>query len=226
MEVIPLVQRFLLSALRPQALGSPVRAPATGNPITPITPVTSATGDAADIAARMNLLLPVGWFSGLVPFKDALVAGVASVFAFIYSLFGYVREQTRIATATDGFLDLIAGDFFGANLPRNAGELDGSYRPRIQASLFLEKGTRADVIRVVTQLTGNAPLIVEPSRPADCGGYGIAMGYSTAGRLGSRVHPYQAFLTVARGTSASDAGLYAAIDSVRPVATIVWTKLL
>lgn len=225
MEVIPLVQRFLLSALRPQALGSPVRAPATGNPITPITPVTSATGDAADIAARMNLLLPVGWFSGLVPFKDALVAGVASVFAFIYSLFGYVREQTRIATATDGFLDLIAGDFFGANLPRNAGELDGSYRPRIQASLFLEKGTRADVIRVVTQLTGNAPLIVEPSRPADCGGYGIAMGYSTAGRLGSRVHPYQAFLTVARGTSASDAGLYAAIDSVKPVATIIWTKL-
>ena len=222
-EVIPLVQRLLLTGLRPSALGSPLRAPETGNPITPL--VAGSTGDQADISARMNLLLPVGWFSGLVPFKDALVAGVANAFAFIYALFAYVRLQTRIATATDGFLDLIAGDFFGTGLPRNPAESDASYRPRIQASLFLEKGTRADVIRVVTQLTGNVPSIVEPSRPADCGGYGTAMGYSVGGRLGSRVHPYQAFLTVARGTSASDVGLYAAIDAVKPVATIVWTKL-
>jgi hypothetical protein len=184
-----------------------------------------AIGSQQDFMNRLNFLLPVGWFSGLVPLKDALVTGIANVFAFIYALFGYVRLQTRIATATDGFLDLIAGDFFGATLLRNAGELDGSYRPRIQTGMFLEKGTRADVIRVVKQLTGNVPLIVEPSRPADCGGYGIAMGYSTAGRLGSRVHPYQAFITVARGTSASDKTLYAAIAAVMPVATIAWVKL-
>jgi hypothetical protein len=185
----------------------------------------AVTGDQADIASRVNALLPVGWFTGLTPLKDALITGIANVFAFIYALFGYLRLQTRIATATDGFLELVAGDFFATALPRNSGETDASYRTRIQTSLFLEKGTRADVIRVITQLTGNAPLIVEPSRPADCGGYGIAMGYSVGGHLGSRVHPYQAFISVARGTSASDATLYAAIASVLPEATIAWVKL-
>lgn len=185
------------------------------------------TGSQADITQRLNLLLPVGWFTSLTPAKDALVTGIANALSFIYSLFAYVRLQTRIKTATDGFLELIAGDFFGSgNLPRAVGETDAAYLTRIQSGVFLERTTRADLIRVITQFTGNVPLIVEPRRPADLGGYGVACGYSVAGRLGSLSLPYQVFATVARGTLTSDAALYAAIDQVKPVATIVWLKLL
>ena len=96
---------------------------------------------------------------------------------------------------------------------------------RIKSAFFPSKNRRADVVRVVTQLTGNAPLIVEPQRPADLGGYGIACGYSVAGRLGSLELPYQMFLTVPRGTSVSDASLYSAIAQVMPISMIAWTKL-
>lgn len=184
------------------------------------------TGSQADITNRLNLLLPVRWFTGLTPFKDALVTGIANVLSFIYSLFAYVRLQTRIATATDGFLELIAGDFFGSGaLPRLAGETDPQYLTRIQSGLILERSTRADLIRVLTQLTGNIPVVVEPQRPADLGGYRMGCGYSVAGHYGSLMHPYQVFATVARGASNSDATLYAAIDQVKPVATVVWLQL-
>ncbi|MGH8299468.1 MAG: hypothetical protein ACRES6_09330 [Steroidobacteraceae bacterium] len=152
------------------------------------------------MVSRLQRLIPLGWFpSGLSPLRDALITGIANALAFAYSLLAYVRLQTRIATATDAFLDLIAGDFFGASLPRQAGESDASYRARIQTALFRERSTRKAVILILEQLTGRTPIVYEPQRPADTGGYStIGLFYGAAGGYGSRSIPQQAFVTAYR----------------------------
>src|SRR3984957_19084211 len=98
-----------------------------------------ATGDQNDMLARIKALLPNGWFRGLTPVLDALLSGYAWSLSFIYQLIQYAQLQTRIATATDGFLDLISFDFFGGSLPRKSQEYDAPFRSRILAQLFLEK---------------------------------------------------------------------------------------
>ncbi|PKN07979.1 MAG: hypothetical protein CVU24_14705 [Betaproteobacteria bacterium HGW-Betaproteobacteria-18] len=130
--------------------------------------------------------------------RDALLAGVANGLSFIYSLLAYVRLQTRISTATDGFLDMIAGDFLGDGLPRKANQTDASYRARIIAAIFRERGTRKAIIAVLTQLTGRAPVVFEPLRPKDTGAYGLAYGYGSGGGYGTLLLPFQAFVTAFR----------------------------
>ena len=46
----------------------------------------------------------------------------------VYGLTAYARLQTRIATATDGFLDLISFDFFGRRCPGKPQESDAAFR--------------------------------------------------------------------------------------------------
>ena len=159
-----------------------------------------STGDRSDFAARLGALIPHGWFAnGLSPLRDALLQGIASGLSFAFSLLVYVRAQTRIATASDGFVDMIAGDFFGDALRRQAGQTDASFRAVIIANLFRERGTRAAVSALLMQLTGRAPLIFEPTRPADTGAYGgPTLGYGVAGGYGSLLLPYQAFVTAYR----------------------------
>jgi hypothetical protein len=174
-----------------------------------------ATGDQADIQSRLRQLVPPNWLpAGLTPIYDALLSGIANALSFAYGLFAYVRLQTRIATATDGFLDLIAADFFGSQLARGPGETDGSYRARIKAGIFRERGTRRSVVLILQQLTGRAPIIFEPQRAADTGGYGRAgsnssltgaptgqstgLFYGKAGGYGSTKLQQQAFVTAFR----------------------------
>ncbi len=168
-----------------------------------------ATGDQADIINRLQRLIPNGWFpNGLSPIRDAILAGYANIFAFVFSLIAYARLQTRIATATDGFLDMIATDFFGNNLLRQANQIDVSYRSRIQSAIFLERGTRNAVIRVLTQLTGRAPVVFEPQRTSDTGVYnGPGLAYNTAGGYGSLQLPYQSFVTAFRPLSTGLVGV-------------------
>lgn len=159
-----------------------------------------ATGDNSDFSARLALLVPNGWFTvGMSSLRDAVLAAAASALSFAYQLLAYVRLQTRIATATDGFLDMIAGDFFGTTLVRASGQTDASFRARIISNLFRERGTRNAVTSVLTQLTGRAPIIFEPMRPADTGGYSApSSGYGAGGAYGSMLLPMQAFVTAYR----------------------------
>jgi hypothetical protein len=159
-----------------------------------------ATGDQADIESRLQQVTPFGWFPlGLTPLRDACYAGLANAYAFIYSLLAYVRLQTRVATATDGFLDLIANDFFGDGLLRQANEADGAYRARIQTALLRERATRRAVILVLQQLTGRTPVIIEPRMPGDTGAYHEpGWGYRAAGYWGSRSLPFQIFVIAYR----------------------------
>lgn len=139
-----------------------------------------ATGDQADIASRIRRVLPPAWFprapgtgqATAAPVLDAVLAGLGAGWAAIYALYTYAVAQTRIATATDCFLDLAALDFFGSRIERRPGETDNPFRARILAALFQPKDTRAALIEVLTDLTGIAPVVFEPAWPHDTGGYG------------------------------------------------------
>lgn len=157
------------------------------------------TGDAQDITTRLKALFPGGWFRGPTPVLDAVLSGVSTPLAAAYALCTYARLQTRISTATDGFLDLIGYDYFGGKLPRRSRETDDLYRARILAALLAEKGTRRGLIRTLVTLTGRTPLVFEPSRPLDTGGYDVGgCGYDVAGGYGALDLPYQAFVTAYR----------------------------
>lgn len=218
-----------------------------------------ATGDQSDILARLKSVLPARWFGDVAPIRDALLTGWANAHAFLYSLYSYAKNQTRILTASDGWLDLIAGDFFGAVITRTSGQSDASLRGRILANLFREKATRRAIAQVLQDLTGRTPTIIEPQRPADTGAYSAPnSGYAVAGAYGSVLLPYQAFVVAYRpagsgipnvagygistagygvGSQAEyadlsmvqgavqDADIYAAIDSVKPAATTLWTRI-
>lgn len=216
------------------------------------------TGDQNDVYRRIVGYLPP-WFGDAPPIIDAVLQGLAYALSFIYALIQYAKTQTRIKTASGGFLDMIAADFFGSSLTRKTNETDSSFLARIIINLFRERATREAVNKVIGDLTGNAPIIVEPKRPLDTGAYGAPnSGYGVAGAYGSLLHPYQAFITVYRppgvgipyvaGYGAPSAGygvasraeyasldmvtsgvtdsdIYEAIDSVKPVGTLVWVRI-
>jgi hypothetical protein len=184
-----------------------------------------ATGDTNDFLARLKAVLARRWFASSVPGADSstpvldgVLTAPASVASWLYDLLEYVAGQRRVATATDINLDMIANDFFGLALPRRAGEQDNAYRARIAANLLAQKDTRAAVIQAVTTLTGIAPAIFEPARPADTGGYGhlgmtkgTGLGYGVAGGYGSLSLPFQAFVKAYRphgGGIANSQGYY------------------
>lgn len=217
-----------------------------------------ATGDKNDIASRIATVLPTGWFSSTGNLLTAIVQGLASGHAFIYSLIQNVKLQSRIKTANDAFLDLIARDFFGSNLNRGTNQSDANFRSQIIFNLFRERATRSAIINVLTDLTGRAPKVIEPQRPLDCGAYGSLYGYGTMGAYGSVVCQFDAFVRAYRpqgsgipyvagyGISSggysqasqadyasinsvldyvTDANIYAAIDSVKPVATNIYVSI-
>lgn len=159
-----------------------------------------SVGDQTDMLGRLKKLLPLGWFGDSNPVRDALLWGYAQALSWGFSLYLYAKNQTRIKTASDGWLDMIGLDFFGSNLLRLSGQTDASYLNRILINIFRERGTRRGMDQVLFDLTGRHPLIIEPARPVDCGCLGITLGLGVAGPLGSTSCPYQAFVTAYRPT--------------------------
>jgi len=191
-------------------------------------------GSQADILNRLQQLQPPSWFAvGMVPIRDALLSGVANAFAAVFSLFTYLKRQTRIASSTDGFLDLVSFDFFGNKLPRGPNQSDPSFLANIQANLFAQQNTRDAIIGVLAKITGRTPIMIEPGRAADVGSYDSGnCAYDTAGPYGATDFPYQSFVTAFRPLAGSpqfgiaDADIYAAVEGVRMGATIVWVQIL
>lgn len=164
-----------------------------------------ATGDATYFAAFLRRALPKGWFPDVAPLRDAVLAGPASAWANLYVLLAYAKAQARIGTATDKWLDFISADFFNRTLPRRLSESDGTFRLRILREMFRPRGTRAALIRSLTDLTGRAPVIFEPARTEDTGGYGsgnaavwMGLAYNFAGGYGDLQLPFQTFITAYR----------------------------
>jgi hypothetical protein len=161
-----------------------------------------ATGDVPDMLARLRATLPSRWFADTTPVLDAMLSGLAWVWSWLYVFLDGVRAQTRLATATDTQLDGISADYLGAKLPRRATEPDTSFRTRIKLERVRERATRPALTQALLDLTGRAPTIFEPSRPADTGAWGGPLGYGTAGGWGSLTHPFQCFVTAFRPTGA------------------------
>lgn len=159
-----------------------------------------ATGDPADMQDRITATLPSGWFPDVAPVLSGLLAGAASVLASVYSLLQYAISQMRLQTMTEAWLDMFAADYFGDSLERFADETDAAYRARITVNLFRDKVTRAAVVSVLQDLTGHAPLIFEPGRPADAGAWGAAAGWGVTGGWADRGMPFQFLVTARRPT--------------------------
>jgi len=200
-----------------------------------------ATGDLDDIFGRLRGYLPSRWFgspSDPKPIRDAVIEGFAIVLSYLYGLYAYAKLQTRLASMTDGWLDMFAADFFGTTLPRKAGESDDSYRARIKAALFREKATRKGISDALFALTGRRPEIVEAWRPLDTGAYaqgfpnpmagpfGAPFAYNVAGTYGSLQLHAQFFVTAFRPTDGvSDSDIYACVADVKAEGTIAWVQI-
>jgi hypothetical protein len=209
-------------------------------------------GSISDIVARLKAVLPNRWFPDETPVLDQLLTGLATAASSLYALLVQVRLQSRIATATGQFLDGASQDFFGLRLPRKGGEPDASFRVRIERELIREHATRASLIAVVSDLTGTPPMVFEPGRVTDTGGYSTpAFAYGEAGAWGSLSLPFQVFVTAKRsqndgianvagygtggplaraslsaaGGQVTDSDIYAAIASVLPTGTRAWTRI-
>ena len=155
-------------------------------------------GDRTDMTTRLLTLLPARWFADTAPVRDALVGGLSTGWSLVHDLLVYARRQTRIATATDDWLDMMARDFFGPRVARHLAEVDTDYSARLRRELLRERGTRAAVTAALTDLTGRTPTIFEPAYTADTGAWGQALGYGVGGGWGSVALPFQCFVTAYR----------------------------
>ncbi len=165
------------------------------------------TGDQPDMVSRLRAVLPARWFPDQAPVLDTVLAGLASAWAWLYGMAQFARAQTRIATATGVWLDMISFDLFGDRLVRRVAEADSSFRQRLQREILRPRGTRGAMIKLLADLTGRSPRIFEPARPTDTGGYGGAsgqafgLGYGQAGGWGSLQLPFQSFIVAYRAAN-------------------------
>src|SRR5579871_1851570 len=166
-------------------------------------------GDTNNIRDRVRKLLPARWFKWGAPYRDAVIGGLSDLGSWCYGWVVYARLQSRLATATDLWLDVWSLDFLGRNLLRN-GATDDAYRALIKATILKERVTRAGMSTAIATLTGNVPKIFEPWNPGDCGAYSSIekgqlygqMGYGVGqGGYGSIDLPGQVFMQVVRGAS-------------------------
>lgn len=161
-----------------------------------------ALGDNNDMQARLQAVLPTSWFKSPTPIKNALLAGIGWMHAQSYALLNYVKQQSRVATASDIFLDIAAQDYTGARVARRLQEGDSSFRSRLQTALLPNAATRSASRAQLFQLTGNVPVVFEPTQPMDTGAYGYGgLGYNAAGGYGSLNLPFQALVSIKRPVS-------------------------
>lgn len=215
-------------------------------------------GDAADFVRRMIAVLPRGWFADAsVPpqpatLLQAVLTGFGTAWSAIYDLIADVRLLNRLATVFGPFLDLASADFFGSGLPRRPQESDTDYRLRIKDELLRPRATRSALALALTELTGTLPVIFEPARPADTGGYSVGgVGYAVAGGWGNLALSYACFVTAFRpvgsgianfagygtggysyygdismvATQVTDSDIYAEVAAILPAGYVAWTRI-
>ena len=197
-----------------------------------------ATGDTQDFIARLRAFLPGSWFpqgplsQNPYPVLAGILAGAANAFAAIYSLITYGKAQTRVATASDAFLDLAGLDYLGGRMPRRTGESDASFRERITDEVVRIRNTRQSITTALTQLTGRPPIVYEPWNGDDSGflnltlylGGGPAPG---VGFIGSTGLPFAIFVQAFRPIAFTipDSEIYAMVNAVRTGGVTAWVNI-
>lgn len=158
-------------------------------------------GTQPDFVHRLKAALPVGWFAGLTPTLDALLNGLGASWSSIYAGLSFVTLQQRIATATGVWLDAACADYLVA-FARRTNEPDAIFSLRVRSEILRPRNTRAAIIRVLRDLTGNTAGVFRPSNASDTGGWNTgALGYNAAGAYGSYSLPFQSFVTIQRGNA-------------------------
>jgi hypothetical protein len=165
--------------------------------------------DQQNIFNRIKAVLPARWFGEDTPIIDSVLNVLSSGWVGLFVLLNYTKMQTRISTASNGWLDLIAKDFFDHRIMRRQRETDNSFRTRIYAELLRDRCTRAAIYDLLTDLTGRPPVIFEPTNPQDTGCYGSMelsgignAGYGVAGGWGNLNVPFQVFVRAFRAETA------------------------
>jgi hypothetical protein len=146
-----------------------------------------ATGDTNDMVNRLRAVFP-NWFSdpSVSKFANAVFAGLATGLSFAYSAIQYAKLQTRIQTATGGWLDLIAWDFFNVGFLRRRAESDDSFRSRVLKEVLRPRLTKAAILQMLLDLTGRQGIVIELNDASAIGSWdGPAFGFDTYGGYGS-----------------------------------------
>lgn len=142
------------------------------------------------------------WWDDENPVLDAILRGFGSIAAFIYCNMVYIKNQTRIMTATDINLDYIALDYLWDLLKRCPGESDATFRAAILKLLLAPRVTKQAMIDRLTDLTGRVPIIYEAFE-GDNSFYNHAFLNSPTSTLGGD-GAYQAWITAFRPLPASE----------------------
>jgi hypothetical protein len=206
----------------------------------------------SDMSLRLRRMLPARWWGDETPVLDGLLLGLGSALAQVYGLLEYVRQQTRILTATAPWLDLASQDFLGGRLQRRAQEGDDAFRGRLLAAMQRQRATRDALMLAVERVTGTTPWVFEPWRPADTGAWNNgSIAYGVAGGWGSLAMPGQVLVIAKRprGTGCAllagystggnlayagntmisaqvpDSEILAAITDAMPSGAMAWTRL-
>jgi hypothetical protein len=161
--------------------------------------------DQQTIVQRIKATLPARWFGENTPILDTVLNSLAAGWVDLLALVDYLVMQTRIGTAFDGWLDLVAKDFFGHRIQRRLQETDTSFHQRISTELLRDRCTRSAIYDTLLEMSGRPPLIFEPTNPQDTGCYSTAnttepgcFGYCISGGWGNLNSPFQAFVTAFR----------------------------
>jgi hypothetical protein len=183
-------------------------------------------GDIDDMRTRLRLTMPARWFADHAPVLDGLFSGLSSVWSALYSLLLYVKLQSRIGTATNGFLDLAGKDLFSDPILRRLGETDDSFRARLKRAMRREQATRTGLIAAATE-AGFTVRIFEPARPADTGAYNTPAGlaWNIAGGWGSLAMPLESLVTAQSGENAIESELHAGIAGAVPAGGVGWVRI-
>lgn len=185
------------------------------------------TGDEADFQSRIRLTLPEHWFGDTPPVLNGLLAGLSSVWTGLHALLQVVRLQSRLQTATDGFLDLASADFFARRFARRPGEPDESFRPRLLRTLRRLRATRAGLVSAA-QEAGYTIQVFEPARPTDTGAYSVAgaWAWGVAGGWGSLEMPLECLVTARGGPGTDDAQLRQELAAALPAGGVAWLRIV
>lgn len=154
-----------------------------------------------DIFNRIKATLPGKWFGEQTPVLDSVLRSLSQGWISLLGLLDYSVTQTRMTTASDIWLDLISCDYFNRRLRRRQRETDDSFRSRISKELLRDRCTRPALNDLLCDLTGQAPIIFEPTNPRDTGCYGSTAllgvsvsGYGASGGWGNLGLPFQVFI--------------------------------
>lgn len=154
----------------------------------------------------------------------------------------FIQQQLSLLTATGTQIDLIAKDYFGANLPRFANEMDVSYISRILGRMFVATCTRTGFLAVIEKTVGSGHAMLEQAVSGEYfGGYMDSttlstaipgpLAYDTQGTYLFAVPPYTGWVYIQQLEPTATgfltkAQITALVEMLKPYGTLIHTLVI